>query len=53
MKAGQTVNVGLDDVMDYIHQFPDGTFVGNETGRVLWPRDFEAADGGRYRVKEQ
>ena len=35
LKAGATVEVEEDDVFDYIHDRPDGTQVGNETGKII------------------
>jgi hypothetical protein len=43
------VKLSLDDVMDYIYEFPDRTFLGNETGRVTAPEEYQATDGGRWR----
>jgi uncharacterized protein YegJ (DUF2314 family) len=51
LRAGATVEVKLEDVMDYEYRFKDRTFYGNETGRVLHPDAFEAVDGGRWRSR--
>lgn len=51
LKSGATVNVKHEDVMDYEYLFQDGSFLGNETGRALFPDDFEPADGGLWRVR--
>jgi uncharacterized protein YegJ (DUF2314 family) len=52
LKPGATVSKGLDDVMDYMYKFKDGTFVGQEVGRVLHAEMFEPAGNGRWRYKE-
>lgn len=51
LRAGASVRVKLEDVMDYEYKLKDGTFLGNETGRVLHPEAFESAGGGRWRYK--
>lgn len=51
LRAGANVTVKLEDVMDYEYKLKDGTFFGNETGRVLYPQAFEPAGGGRWRYK--
>lgn len=48
---GQTVTVKEAEVLDYIHRFEDGTFLGNETGRARYPESFEPAGNGRFREK--
>lgn len=35
LKAGSIVNINEDDIFDYIFYHPDGTFEGNETGKIL------------------
>jgi uncharacterized protein YegJ (DUF2314 family) len=35
LHAGETVEVAESDVFDYIHTLPDGTQVGNETGKLI------------------
>jgi len=52
VKSGATVEVKLEDVMDYIHQLNDGTFYGNEVGKVTRPELFEELGGGRARRRE-
>lgn len=52
LKAGAAVEVKLADVMDYIYRFKDGTFYGNEVGRVIKPELFEDAGQGRWRYRE-
>jgi uncharacterized protein YegJ (DUF2314 family) len=52
LKPGATVSKNLDDVMDYVYKFKDGTFVGQEVGRLLHPEMFAAAGNGRWRYKE-
>jgi len=51
LRAGATVELKLEDVMDYEYRLKDRTFYGNETGRVLHPEVFEAVDGGRWRSR--
>jgi uncharacterized protein YegJ (DUF2314 family) len=53
LKAGASVEVKLEDVMDYMYRLKDGSFYGNEVGRVVAPQMFEDAGGGRVRVKQQ
>jgi uncharacterized protein YegJ (DUF2314 family) len=48
--AGAKVTVQLNELMDYIYQFPDGTFLGNETGKVMAPESFAPAENGRWRI---
>lgn len=45
-RAGASVRVKLEDVMDYEDKLEDGTFFGDETGRVLHPEAFESAGAG-------
>ncbi len=49
---GATVTVSFDRVGDYMYKFTDGTFLGNEMGRVLVPERFVDAGAGRLRVVE-
>ncbi len=35
LKAGSIVNVNEDDIFDYILYKPDGTYEGNETGKII------------------
>lgn len=39
LKSGMRVTVKLSNVYDYLHYRPDGTFEGNETGKVLEKRE--------------
>lgn len=51
LQAGAEVSVPFSDLMDYMHVFEDGSFRGNETGKVLQPALFEDAGNGRSRIK--
>lgn len=35
LHSGQKVKVSQSEVFDYIHQLPDGTYEGNETGKII------------------
>lgn len=35
LKAGQTVQVKMGDIFDYLYQYPDGSYDGNETSKYL------------------
>jgi uncharacterized protein YegJ (DUF2314 family) len=52
LKPGATVSKSLDDVMDYMYKFKDGTFLGQEVGRAVHAEMFEPAGNGRWRFKE-
>ena len=52
LRAGQAVEVSEADLFDYMEKFLDGTFIGNDTGKLLQPAFFEELDGGRRRIKE-
>ena len=51
VKSGSSVTVSFADVADYMHMFGDGTFAGNETGKVIQPELFEDAGNGRTRLR--
>jgi uncharacterized protein YegJ (DUF2314 family) len=52
LRAGQAVDVSEADLFDYMEKFLDGSFIGNDTGKLLHPEFFEELDGGRRRLKE-
>ena len=52
LHAGQAVEVKEGELFDYMEKFQDGTFVGNDTGKLMQPMHFEELDGGRRRIKE-
>jgi uncharacterized protein YegJ (DUF2314 family) len=51
LKPGATVEVRIEDVMDYMYKLSDGSFFGNETGKILRPDLFEDVGGGRSRIR--
>jgi uncharacterized protein YegJ (DUF2314 family) len=50
LHVGQTVEVREGDIFDYMDEFADGTFVGNDTAKLMRPDLFEELDGGRLRI---
>jgi uncharacterized protein YegJ (DUF2314 family) len=52
LRAGQAVDASEADLFDYMEKFADGSFIGNDTGKLLRPAFFEELDGGRRRIKE-
>jgi uncharacterized protein YegJ (DUF2314 family) len=51
-RSGQTVEVKEAELFDYMDKFGDGSFVGNDTGKMMQPEFFEELDGGRRRIRE-
>lgn len=51
LKAGSTCEVQEADVFDYMYELGDGSFYGNETGKVMAPEKFEDLGDGRSRVR--
>jgi uncharacterized protein YegJ (DUF2314 family) len=52
LHPGQPVDVNESDLFDYMDKLLDGTFVGNDTGKLMQPSAFEELDGGRRRVRQ-
>ncbi len=52
LKPGATVEVKLEDVMDYMYKLKDRTFYGNEVGKALHPDLFLDAGHGLTRMRE-
>lgn len=38
LHSGQTVNVKMDELFDYMHYKPDGSYEGNETAKIIQKR---------------
>ncbi|MBS2027993.1 MAG: DUF2314 domain-containing protein [Deltaproteobacteria bacterium] len=51
-RSGQTVEVKEAELFDYMDKFVDGSFIGNDTGKMMEPAFFEELDGGRRRIRE-
>ena len=51
-RSGQTVEVKEAQLFDYMDKFGDGSFIGNDTGKMMEPAFFEELDGGRRRIRE-
>ncbi len=49
VEPGSDVEVSFEDVMDYMYKLKDGSFYGNETGKLLFPERYEDAGMGRVR----
>lgn len=52
LRPGARVEVKEGEVFDFMYKLEDGSFYGNETGKVMQPEVFEELGGGRSRLRD-